>query len=250
MPVDPLTTNQVEVIRGPATLRFGSQAIGGVVETTNNRIPSAACGHLSRSRAAVQSAVRGPCVNVEIAADDKCRQRGSTAPSCSMPAAAMSRCMPTPSAARREITACRNIPIWSPPNPAMRPMRRSQARSTASSPTLRCATTDNRSARSYIFDSGFFGIALTQNNALYHIPGIDGEDHNTRIDAHQTKLMTKGEWRAPISAIDAVRFWAGVTDYKHNEIGLADATDLPVTASGRPSPTRNRRVASRCSLRR
>src|SRR5205807_4323802 len=39
VPVDPLTTDQVEVIRGPATLRFGSQAIGGVVETTNNRIP-------------------------------------------------------------------------------------------------------------------------------------------------------------------------------------------------------------------
>jgi iron complex outermembrane receptor protein len=40
VPVDPLTTNQVEVIRGPATLRFGSQAIGGVVETTNSRIPT------------------------------------------------------------------------------------------------------------------------------------------------------------------------------------------------------------------
>ncbi len=40
VPVDPLTTDQVEVIRGPATLRFGSQAIGGVVETTNNRIPT------------------------------------------------------------------------------------------------------------------------------------------------------------------------------------------------------------------
>src|SRR5262249_32073859 len=41
VPVDPLTTNQVEVIRGPATLRFGSQAIGGVVESVNNRIPDA-----------------------------------------------------------------------------------------------------------------------------------------------------------------------------------------------------------------
>src|SRR5215813_13046990 len=39
VPVDPLTSDQVEVIRGPATLRFGSQAIGGVVETTDNRIP-------------------------------------------------------------------------------------------------------------------------------------------------------------------------------------------------------------------
>ena len=40
VPVDPLTSNQVEVIRGPATLRFGSQAIGGVVESTNNRVPT------------------------------------------------------------------------------------------------------------------------------------------------------------------------------------------------------------------
>ena len=40
VPVDPLIAEQVEVIRGPATLRFGSQAIGGVVETNNNRIPT------------------------------------------------------------------------------------------------------------------------------------------------------------------------------------------------------------------
>ena len=28
---------------------------------------------------------------------------------------------------------------------------------------------------SYIFNEGFVGLAVTQNNALYHIPGIDGE---------------------------------------------------------------------------
>ena len=41
VPIDPLATNQVEVIRGPATLRYGSTAIGGVVSATNNRIPDA-----------------------------------------------------------------------------------------------------------------------------------------------------------------------------------------------------------------
>src|SRR6202165_507302 len=40
VPIDPLVTNQIEVIRGPATLRYGSQAIGGVVESNNNRIPT------------------------------------------------------------------------------------------------------------------------------------------------------------------------------------------------------------------
>src|SRR5712672_1281800 len=41
VPLDPLSTNQLEVIRGPATLRYGSQSIGGIVNGTNNRIPEA-----------------------------------------------------------------------------------------------------------------------------------------------------------------------------------------------------------------
>jgi len=41
VPVNTLMTNQVEVIRGPATLRYGSQSIGGVVSATDNRIPEA-----------------------------------------------------------------------------------------------------------------------------------------------------------------------------------------------------------------
>jgi iron complex outermembrane receptor protein len=39
-PVDPYAADKVEVVRGPATLRYGSQAIGGVVAVENNRIPS------------------------------------------------------------------------------------------------------------------------------------------------------------------------------------------------------------------
>ena len=78
---------------------------------------------------------------------------------------------------------------------------------------------------SYVFNEGFIGVAITQNDALYHIPGIDGEDHNTRIDAHQTKLTSKAEYRPQASGIDTVRFWFGATDYKHNELGLADDTN-------------------------
>jgi iron complex outermembrane receptor protein len=39
VPIDPLAVQKVEVVRGAATLRFGSQAIGGVVNAINNRIP-------------------------------------------------------------------------------------------------------------------------------------------------------------------------------------------------------------------
>jgi iron complex outermembrane recepter protein len=37
--IDPLSASRVEVLRGAATLRYGSQAIGGVVNAINNRIP-------------------------------------------------------------------------------------------------------------------------------------------------------------------------------------------------------------------
>ena len=40
IPIDPLSTQSIEVVRGAATLRYGSQAIGGVVNAINNRVPS------------------------------------------------------------------------------------------------------------------------------------------------------------------------------------------------------------------
>lgn len=39
--IDPLLADRVEVLRGPASLRFGSSAIGGVVNVVDNRIPTA-----------------------------------------------------------------------------------------------------------------------------------------------------------------------------------------------------------------
>lgn len=40
VPVNPLVADRIEVIRGPATLRYGSGAIGGVVSADNNRVPT------------------------------------------------------------------------------------------------------------------------------------------------------------------------------------------------------------------
>ncbi len=40
VPIDPASARRVEVVRGPATLRYGSQAIGGVVAVENERVPT------------------------------------------------------------------------------------------------------------------------------------------------------------------------------------------------------------------
>ena len=39
VPIDPLSAQRIEVVRGAATLRYGSQAIGGVINAINNRVP-------------------------------------------------------------------------------------------------------------------------------------------------------------------------------------------------------------------
>jgi iron complex outermembrane receptor protein len=78
---------------------------------------------------------------------------------------------------------------------------------------------------SYFFTGGYIGAAITHNDTTYRIPGVEGAQVGTRIKGEQTKVTMKGEYRPDSAAIEAVRFWIGATDYRHNEIGLADATD-------------------------
>jgi iron complex outermembrane receptor protein len=40
IPIDPLSAQRIEVVRGAATLRYGSQAIGGIINAINNRVPT------------------------------------------------------------------------------------------------------------------------------------------------------------------------------------------------------------------
>jgi iron complex outermembrane receptor protein len=210
VPVDPLTSEQVEVIRGPATLRFGSQAIGGVVETLNNRIPTAIpwrgiSTELRGSATSVNNGIDGAAL-LDAGAGNFATHFdvfGRTAQDYRVP----------------------SYPYLNPPNPAEAPNATQPGNFNGHQPNSAARSGGFAAGGSYIFNDGFLGVAVVQNNALYHIPGIDGEDHDTRIDAHQTKVLTKGEWRAPASAIDALRFWGGITDYKHNELGLADDTD-------------------------
>jgi len=39
VPLDPVTVERIEIVRGPAALLYGGNAIGGVVNTFDNRIP-------------------------------------------------------------------------------------------------------------------------------------------------------------------------------------------------------------------
>jgi iron complex outermembrane recepter protein len=211
VPVDPLTSDQVEVIRGPATLRFGSQAIGGVVESTNNRIPTTIPDR------GINAEFRGAATSVDNGIDGAALLDAGGG-NFAMHADLFGR--------TGQNYRIPSYPYLVPPNPADAPNATQPNNFNGRQPNSAAQSNGGSVGGSYIFNEGFFGLAVTQNDALYHIPGIDGEDHQTRIDAHQTKLISKGEWRSPTALIDTIRLWGGVTDYKHNELGLADDTNL------------------------
>ena len=115
--------NQVEVIRGPATLRYGSQSIGGVVSATNNRIPDAIRPAATAPRARMRAAVKATAAGDGACATSSCAATASTTGSkaacCSMPRPATSRSMPMRSAARPTTIASRAIPYLFEPGAAV-----------------------------------------------------------------------------------------------------------------------------------
>lgn len=224
VPIDPFAINQVEVIRGPAALRYGSQSIGGVVAATNNRIPDAlpSCGAAPFQtyglpvKAPLASAQTSPCVTAETRTAFDSVNRGVEG-GILLDGGGNNFAIHADAYGRN--TSDYYIPGYPYLFDNTQPVGNHQPNSATRS--------DGASiGGSYFFFGGFIGAAITQNDALYHIPGIDGTDHQTRIDAHQTKITMKGEYRPDAAAIDAVRFWAGATNYRHNEIGLADPADL------------------------
>jgi iron complex outermembrane receptor protein len=195
VPLDPLAAQTVEVIRGPATLRYGSQAIGGVVNAENNRIPTMIPqrGFALEGRGSVTTVDRGRegavlldagGGNFAVHADIWGRNAGD---------------YKIPS-----------YPYLFPEDPAP-PVGRWQPNSAHQS-------NGNSIGGSYVFDRGYFGFAYTNYEAKYQVPGQEATETRTNIDMKQSKLTGKGELRPDSHAIEAIRYWFGSTDYKHAEI--------------------------------
>jgi iron complex outermembrane recepter protein len=199
VPIDPLTIQKTEIYRGPAALRFGSQAVGGVVEALNNRIPM----YAPPGGVAAEFKAAGTTVN----------NGGESA----LLLDAGSR-----NAAIHADVFGRNVgnyripsyPYLFPPDP----------------PPLVNGKQPNSSAHaeggavggSYLFDGGYTGLAIARYASDYHVPTLEGAAIGTHLRLEQTKITSKGEFLPATSAIAAVRYWAGYTDYKHDEIGFTD----------------------------
>ena len=195
--VDPLIAGQIEVIRGPATLRWGSQAIGGVVDVENNRIPTwiPPGGFRAETKGGALTVDNGLEGAVLLDAGSR---------NFAFHADAFGR--------RADDYRIPGYPYLFPPDPA--PFVN------GTQPNSAFRTSGESVGGSYLFDGGFVGVAVSHFASLYRIPGIEAAETGTRIDLQQTKVTSKGEFRPQASAIDAIRFWLGASDYKHDELAF------------------------------
>lgn len=181
VPIDPLAAERVQVIRGPETLRYGSQ-VGGIVSATNDRIPE------TPPEQGIHGQLRGALTSVDKGFDGAVLLNAGSGP-FALHADAFSR--------RASDYA---IPGGVQPNTRLR-------------------AEGQAVGGSVFFDQGYAGLALSRFTSLYHVPGTEAAANNTRIDLEQIKLTSKGEWRPSDGPIAALRYWAAASDYKHNELG-------------------------------
>ena len=190
VPIDPLATNQVEVIRGPAdpALRIHLDRR----RRQRDQQPHSGCPALLRGGAvpelrpagqgaAGDGAVPG-CVTVETRTAVSSVDRGVEG-GILLDAGGGNFAVHADAYGRK--AGDYNIPGYPYLFDQTRPVNGRQPNSAAQA--------DGASVGgSYIFHGGFIGAAITQNDSLYRIPGIDGADHQTRIDAQPDQIHRQG----------------------------------------------------------
>ena len=199
VPIDPLAVQKVQIYRGPEALRFGSQAVGGVVEATNNRIPFAAPigGWQAQILGATTTVDRGLEGGVLYDAGSR------------------------DFAFHADVYGRRGSDYFIPSYPYLFPSDPAPAFN-GKQPNSSFHSEGQAMGGSYLFDGGYVGAAVSRFTTLYHIPTMEGAATNGRIALEQVKYTSKGEFRPQTSAIDVVRFWAGAVDYHHDELGIGD----------------------------
>ncbi len=189
VPIDPNSIERIEVIRGPATLRYGSGAIGGVVSALNDRIPEAVPlrGFSARLKGGYSSADDGRDGAVSITAGGG------------------------PIAFHVDGFTRRADDYETPQGKQRNTFVESEGFSVGGS---------------LVGSWGFAGVNFQRFESQYGIPGAEAVLENTFIDLEQDKINSRGEFKIRSSGVEAIRYWFGHTEYRHFEIADGAAASV------------------------
>jgi iron complex outermembrane receptor protein len=174
------TARQIEILRGPAALLYGSGAIGGLVNVVNERIPTEHHGHASGViETRYNSVDHGRALSfsgdtsvgkVALHLDGSGRDAGDY----HIPGAPTGDSLPNSALRQHTLGA----------------------------------------GASYIGERGYVGASASSLKKKYGIPGGEG----AQIDLDQTRYDIDSQLNAPLPGFEQLRFKAGYSDYGHVEL--------------------------------
>lgn len=198
---EPLLVERIEVLRGAGTLRYGSSAIGGVVNVIDGSIPSEQPAErfggalrgsydLNADARDVAGALRADAVaGFVLSAEGLWRRSGNVdIPGSSWTAAERAASGPAFGSDARGDIPNSGIEAW-----------------------------NARVGGSRVFESGFLGLSYTRNESRYGVP-VSEEGEPIDIDLAQDRYDAAGAWDAALGPFERASFRFTHSDYTHTEL--------------------------------
>ncbi len=205
--VEPLLAEQVEIIRGPATLVYGNAAAGGVVNVLDNRIP----------KRLPESPFGG---GVELRGDTAAEERAVVG----RLDGAVGRLAWHVDAFTRE-TEDIDIDGFATADPAERPEDEREG-------TLANSFSESdgfAGGVSWVAERGYLGVSISGLDNQYGLPGPEEEEEGEGdaeeeiaggpfLDMEQTRIDVRGEYRFEGGLWERLKLAFGTNDYEHAEV--------------------------------
>ena len=180
VPINPLAVERIEVVRGPATLRYGGGATAGVVNAITHRIPD------EKPDAAIVGDIFGALDSVSDRRDLSAVLKGEVGP-----------------VAWHLDGLVRRADDYEIPTGGRQQGTFVDAYSAAGG------------ASWFIGESGRVGASYSRFQSNY---GIPEEGEKAEIDMYANRVQFEGDWFTPVAGVREVRVRGAYTDYRHDEL--------------------------------
>ncbi len=188
-----LEATRIEVVRGPAAIVYGGNAIGGVVNVIDGRIPE------TRLDATIEGRLVAGVSSVDGGNVEALRLRTNAGP------------LVFNAEAVHRHSGVERIPGFAR-TPALRAIEGDGPQGRLPNSDL---TFNTRAlGGSYVGNWGFSGVSLKRSTANYGLP----QEEAARIDMAQTRLDARTVTDLPFAAFDQFSVDFGISDYRHFEL--------------------------------
>ena len=195
--IEPLTVKIIEIVRGPATLLYGPNTVGGVVNVIDNRVPSE---KLSKP---IEGKVEGRFSSAEEQRSGAGLVEFGLGPFVFHLDGFKRRTedIEIPGFARSERLR------------AMQPLPPGEKEPKDELPNSFTESEGGAAGASYVWDKGYFGVAYSGIDSTY---GTVAEPDVT-IGLEQRRWDARGRFQEPFAPIKSVTYKFGYSDYMHTE---------------------------------